>query len=93
MIIALVTLHEKCPHSAFFWSVFSRIWTEYGEIICISPYSVQKQTLSLFVAYILVFKTGSSQISRFSQLTFQVSKKVNMHYGQVRSKGKNSIAI
>ena len=21
-------LHEKCPYSEFFWSVFSRIWTE-----------------------------------------------------------------
>ena len=32
------TLREKCPYSKFFWSVFSRIWTEYGEIL---PYSVQ----------------------------------------------------
>ena len=24
----IVTLREKCPHSEFFWSVFSRIWTE-----------------------------------------------------------------
>ena len=30
-------LWEKC---AFFWSVFSRIWIEYGEIRSISPYSV-----------------------------------------------------
>ena len=33
--------HEKCPHSVFFWSVFSRIPTEYGEIRSISPYSVR----------------------------------------------------
>ena len=26
---------------SFFWSLFSRIWTEYGEIRSISPYSVQ----------------------------------------------------
>ena len=26
---------------SFFWSVFSRIWTKYREILCISPYSVQ----------------------------------------------------
>ena len=25
---------------SFFWSVFSGIWTEYGETRCISPYSV-----------------------------------------------------
>ena len=35
------TLHEKCPYSELFWSAFSRIWTEYGEILCISPYSVR----------------------------------------------------
>ena len=26
-------LREKCPYSEFFWSVFSRIRTEYGEIL------------------------------------------------------------
>ena len=35
--------HEKCPHSVFFWSVFSRIPTEYWEIRSISPYSVRMQ--------------------------------------------------
>ena len=29
--------------SVFFWPVFPRIWTEYGEIRNISPYSVQMQ--------------------------------------------------
>ena len=29
------SLREKCPYSEFFWSVFSRIWTEYGEILLI----------------------------------------------------------
>ena len=32
---------KKCPYSELFWSVFSRIRTEYGEILRISPYSVQ----------------------------------------------------
>ena len=44
-IIALIqltkTLCEKCPYSEFFWSVFSRIRIEYGEIRSISPYSVR----------------------------------------------------
>ena len=35
------TLCEKCPYSELFWSAFSRIRTEYGEILRISPYSVQ----------------------------------------------------
>ena len=34
-------LREKCPYSKFFWSVFSRIRIEYGEVLRISPYSVQ----------------------------------------------------
>ena len=32
---------EKCPYSELFWSVFSHIRTEYGEILRISPYSVR----------------------------------------------------
>ena len=32
---------KKYPCSELFWSAFSRIRTEYGEILCISPYSVR----------------------------------------------------
>ena len=39
----LLSLREKCPYSGFFSSVFSRIRTEYGEILRISSYSVQMQ--------------------------------------------------
>ena len=39
--IATVTLREKCPYSEFFWSLFSRIRTEYGDIWSISPYSIR----------------------------------------------------
>ena len=35
------TLREKCPYSESFWSVFSRIRTEYGKTLRISPYSVR----------------------------------------------------
>ena len=34
------TLLKKCPYSELFWPEFFRIWTEYGEIRSISPYSV-----------------------------------------------------
>ena len=34
-------LRKKCPYSELFWSVFSRIRIEYGEIRSISPYSVR----------------------------------------------------
>ena len=36
----LSTLREKCPYSKLFWSVFFPNWTEYHEILRISPYSV-----------------------------------------------------
>ena len=32
---------EKCLCSELLWSVFSRIQTEYGETLLISPYSVR----------------------------------------------------
>ena len=40
-LMSSLALGKKCPHSELFWSVFSRIRTEYGEILRISPYSVQ----------------------------------------------------
>ena len=36
-----ISLRKKCPYSVLFWSAFFHIWTEYGEIQSISPYSVQ----------------------------------------------------
>ena len=27
---SVISLHEKCPYLELLWSVFSRIWTEYG---------------------------------------------------------------
>ena len=39
--ICLIRLRKKCPYSELFWSAFSHIRTEYGEILRISPYSVQ----------------------------------------------------
>ena len=40
-ILSSIPLREKCPYSEIFWSAFSRIWTEYGEILRVSPYSVR----------------------------------------------------
>ena len=34
-------LRKKCPYSELFWSVVSRIRTEYGELLRISPHSVR----------------------------------------------------
>ena len=38
-----INLCKKCPYSELFWSAFSHIQTEYGEILRISPYSVRMQ--------------------------------------------------
>ena len=36
-----IPLRERCLYSGLFWSSFSRIRTEYGEILCISTNSVR----------------------------------------------------
>ena len=41
LILKISTLREKYPYLELFWSAFSRIRTEYGDILLISPYSVQ----------------------------------------------------
>ena len=37
----LYALCKKCPHSDFYWSVFDHIRTDYGDIRCLSLYSVR----------------------------------------------------
>ena len=32
LVFLSVSQREKCPYSEFFWSIFSYIWTEYGQI-------------------------------------------------------------
>ena len=41
MKLACFTLREMCPYSELFWSLFSSIRTEYGEIWSIFPYLVR----------------------------------------------------
>ena len=48
------TLCKKCPHLELFWCTFSRIWTEYGEIIHIFPYLVR--VLDTFYAVTFIMK-------------------------------------
>ena len=38
-----LALREKCSYSEFFWSAFSHIRTDYGEMQSISPYSVWRR--------------------------------------------------
>ena len=32
-IFCRASLRQKCPYLKFFWSVFYRIWTEYGDLL------------------------------------------------------------
>ena len=41
MLLQSGALSEKCLYFVFIWSLFSRIWTEYGEMRSISPYSLR----------------------------------------------------
>ena len=40
-ILSYTSLRKKCPYSRLFWSAFSHILTEYGEIWSISLYLVR----------------------------------------------------
>ena len=37
--LRFIPLREKCRYSEFFWSIYSRIRTEYWDIVFIFPYS------------------------------------------------------
>ena len=69
------TLRENCPNTEFFfWSVFSGIWTEYGEILRISPYSVrmrENMDQENFRIWTL-FKQWESPLELFMMMTFQL---------------------
>ena len=40
-IIEKVECEKSIKIKSFFWSIFCRIWTEYGDLLNKSPYSIQ----------------------------------------------------
>ena len=40
VLLHAAPMREKCLYLEFYRPIFSRIWTEYGEILSISPYSI-----------------------------------------------------
>ena len=92
----VITLREKCPYSEFFWSIFSRIRTEYGEIQSISPYPVRMRENT---------DQKNSEYGHFSRsvsLKVQVCKMKTKNYAMqndthdnisVKSKFKNNVSI
>ena len=63
-------LREKCPYSEFFSSVFSRIWTEYGEILRTFPYSVR------------MWKNTDQEISKYGHFSRSVVEQTMAVIGQ-----------
>ena len=68
------TLREKCLYSELFWSVFSGIRTEYGEILRISPYSVRmpENTDQNNSEYRQFLRSASSQFSVWVIMLYNV---------------------
>ena len=62
-------LRENCPNTEFFWSLFSRIWIEYGNLLRKSSYSVQIRTRKKFRIWI-----------PFTQSLYEVVKKSKHYY-------------
>ena len=66
-------LRKRCRYSKLFWSAFSRIWTGYGEIRSISPYSVGMRENT---------HQNNSEYRHFSRSVYDLLKReksVNIH--------------
>ena len=61
---------KKCPYSELFWSAFSRIQTEYGEIRSISPYSVRMWENA---------DQNNSEYGRFLHSVYSMIQRCNVH--------------
>ena len=61
-----VALREKWPNMEFFWSVFSCIWTEYGNLRRKSLYSVQiRENTDQKIPYLDTFRTWNNYSQKF----------------------------
>ena len=66
-------LQKNCPYSELFWFSFSRIRTEYGEILRISPYSIRMREnadqnnseYGLFLLSVTCIRTSQSRIQNY----------------------------
>ena len=76
------TLREKCPNNKFFWFVFSRIWTEYGEIRSISS-NTERHGVSLRIqskgGKIRTRKTP--YLDTFHAVTISLDHNISSSYG------------
>ena len=82
------TLHETCPYSELFWSAFSHVRTEYGEIRSISPYLVRMRENAD------QNKSECGHFLRSAKLCYQLNLPSNKFYWKsCIEKSKNSFII
>ena len=81
-----LSLGEKCPYLELFCSAFSRIWTENGDILRISPYSVRMRENMIE----LTDSTGKG-LEGSKETFFHYGKVVNKFHHQIQLKIKNKI--
>ena len=91
-----LALREKCPYLELFWSAFSCVRTEYGEILCISPYSVQMlentdQNNSEYGHFL--HQVGGSIYQDFSLLQLPPTISLSIHYSRKCKSGDQSTTI
>ena len=77
-------LGEKCPYSKSFWSVFYPIWTEYGQILHISPYSVRMRENADHsnLEYGHILRSVYFDVLFVYSLEYTVSNKVSLFHSQ-----------
>ena len=76
-----ISLSGKCPYSEIFWSLFSRIWTEYEEILRIyEPERLRIRTLFKQCLYQEVFLYHLSSLERFIFFLRHFCDDINNNY-------------
>ena len=74
-----VSKREKCPYLEFFWSVLSRIWRKYREMLRISSYSVRMQ--KNYGVENLRIRTFFPQCSHAQFLSFMICRRLKFYGG------------
>ena len=64
----LTALRKKCPYSELFWFAFSRIRSEYGEIL---GYPINEP---IVVSFMVIFGQGKDLISAMYNIAFLTEK-------------------
>ena len=79
-------LREKCPNSELFWSAFSRIRTEYGEMRSFSPYSVRMWKMRTRITPNTdTFHAVKSYKYPYSELFWSAFSRIRTEYGEILS--------